>query len=197
MKNKIIAKNGSRNTVKSNEKYGNKFPDRETSNLIRTVSLTVKAQMWIHIEIHLISDFPLLILYLPFKYKVIYNDIKFCHSIEFFTPKYLNRNKLHWASLKLRGHGNKFHVTATNFFCCNRTKLCFHVRMAKKLETKSFEIFKLIFQDGDHEQKHRGSICSPSFGWRRANQKEKVDKNYLDKALDATQKNWRCFPYNI
>ena len=118
VKNKIIAKNGSRNTVKSNEKYGNKFPDRETNNLIRTVFLTVKAQIWIHIEIWItyIYDFPLLILYLPFKCKIIYNDIKFCHSIEFFTPRYLIRNnKLHWASLRLRGHGNKFHATATIF----------------------------------------------------------------------------------
>ena len=119
-------------------------------------------------------------------------------------------------SLKLRWHGNKYHVTGTNFFCCNFTKLCFCVRMAnlmqqklcfrvrmanlmqqKLLKQNQLRFLNISFQDGGHEQKHRGSICCPSYEWRRANPKEKTDTNYLDKALDATQKNWWCFPYNI
>ena len=35
-----------------------------------------------------------------FKHKIVYNDIKLCHQIEVFTPKYLNaNNKLHEAFL--------------------------------------------------------------------------------------------------
>ena len=38
--------------------------------------------------------------YLPFKHKCVYNDIKLCHQIDVFTPKYLNvNNKLHDAFL--------------------------------------------------------------------------------------------------
>ena len=53
------------------------------------------------------------------------------------------------------------------FFCCNRTKLCFRVRMAKLMQQKFLKqnhlrFLNSIFQDGGHEQKHRGSICSPS-----------------------------------
>ena len=34
--------------------------------------------------------------YLPFKHKILYNDVKLCHEIEVFTPEYLNaNNKLH------------------------------------------------------------------------------------------------------
>ena len=44
-KEKIITKKGSKITRKGNERYGNEFPDRETSYPIGTVFLTVKIQL--------------------------------------------------------------------------------------------------------------------------------------------------------
>ena len=81
------------------------------------------------------------------------------------TTEHVNDN-----ILRLRGHGNKLHATAINVFsCCNRTKLCFRVRIAKLmqqklLKQKQLRFLNRYFQDGGHEQKHRDSICSPSFG---------------------------------
>ena len=38
--------------------------------------------------------------YSPFKHKIVYNNMKLCHEIDVFTPKYLNaNNKLHEAFL--------------------------------------------------------------------------------------------------
>ena len=53
----------------------------------------------------------------------------------YYTPlKSGTTEHVHDNILRLRGHGNKFHATATIFFCWNRTKLCFHVRMAKLMQ---------------------------------------------------------------
>ena len=81
------------------------------------------------------------------------------------------------------------------FFSCHRTKLCFRVRMAKLMQQKLLEQNQLRFLSSYFSRwqpwtkSHRDNICSPSFQWRRANQKEKTNTNYLDKAQDATQKN--------
>ena len=47
-------------------------------------------------------------------------------------------------------------------------KLCFRVRMAnlmqqKLLKQNQLRFLNISFQDGGHEQKHRGSICCPSY----------------------------------
>ena len=47
--------------------------------------------------------------------------------------------------LILTGHRNKFHATATHFFLCNRTKLCFRVRMAKLMLQKLLKQNQLRF----------------------------------------------------
>ena len=68
-----------------------------------------------------------------------------------------------------KGTRKQIPCDCNKFFCCNRMKLCFRVRIAKLIQKKllkqnQLRFLTVIFQDGGHEQKYRGSICSPSFG---------------------------------
>ena len=91
--------------------------------------------------------------YSPFKYKIIYNDIKLCHQIEVFPPEYLSaNNKLHKAFLnpqctvltisKLKQVNNKsfyrLPVILSGDISLNSGPVCKH----QILNTTEWDIFK-------------------------------------------------------